>query len=259
MQLEQLALAYFSPTGHTQSVLRILAPHFSLPTSEIDLTAFHNNDQNFSFSDRQLVLLGVPSYGGRVPAPAAERIARLRGNHTPTIIVVTFGNRDYDDTLSELYDLVHFNGMNVIAGIAAVTEHSIVSKFGTGRPDSSDRIELAKFADQIKQSLTCTDSLPEIGDMIRRPKPYRHYNGIPIKPLVNKNCVSCGQCTQACPVHAIPDNDPAQTDDTLCISCLRCIQLCPQNARYINPALLSATSLKLEKECTERKQNHLFF
>ena len=55
-----------------------------------------------SFSAGELVVLGVPVYGGRIPALAAERMAQLKGQQTPVIILVTYGNRDYEDALLEL-------------------------------------------------------------------------------------------------------------------------------------------------------------
>ena len=40
-------------------------------------------------------------------------------------------------------------GFQVIAAIAAVAEHSILSQYASNRPDASDEKQLVNFADQI--------------------------------------------------------------------------------------------------------------
>ena len=40
-----------------------------------------------------------------------------------------------------------------VASIGAVAEHSIMRKFGAGRPDDEDRIELTAFSQKIIEKL----------------------------------------------------------------------------------------------------------
>ena len=49
-----------------------------------------------------LSIIGVPVYGGRVPVEAISRLQRLKANNTPAVIVVVYGNRDYNDAILEL-------------------------------------------------------------------------------------------------------------------------------------------------------------
>lgn len=52
----------------------------------------------------ELCVIAVPVYGGRVAATALQRLQRLKGNGSPAILVVVYGNRDYEDALLELRD-----------------------------------------------------------------------------------------------------------------------------------------------------------
>ena len=53
-------------------------------------------------------------------------------------MVAVFGNRAYDDALLEMQDVASEIGFRVIAAVAAVAEHSIIRKYGKGRPDADD-------------------------------------------------------------------------------------------------------------------------
>lgn len=66
-------------------------------------------------------------------------LAHLKGHGNPAIAVAVYGNRDYDDALVELQDLLEENGFCVIAGAAFVAQHSIFTKVAAGRPDEDDR------------------------------------------------------------------------------------------------------------------------
>ena len=70
---------------------------------------------------------------------ALEHLKKFHGTKTRTVLVVSYGNRAYDDTLRELAEFVEKNGFFCIAAITAVAEHSIMHQFAAGRPDASDK------------------------------------------------------------------------------------------------------------------------
>ena len=76
------------------------------------------------FSKEDLCIIGVPSFGGRVPAIALERIKALSGNNATAILITVYGNRAYEDTLIELEDTLIEKNFTCQAAIAAVAEHS---------------------------------------------------------------------------------------------------------------------------------------
>ena len=66
------------------------------------------------------LLVVMPVYGGRLPAIAVQRLREIRGNDSPAIAVVVYGNRAYDDALLELRDILTANGFKVVAAAAFI-------------------------------------------------------------------------------------------------------------------------------------------
>ena len=94
MHIQKVSAIYFSPTGHTRELVKYIAESFASGVQFYNLTSYEQGVLQKSFSAEELVVLGVPVYGGRIPALAAERMAQLKGQQTPVIILVTYGNRD---------------------------------------------------------------------------------------------------------------------------------------------------------------------
>lgn len=245
----------FSPTGGTQKAAELLTHALGGEAATIDLA-----DSQYPFSAVQLTqedvaVIAVPSYGGRVPAVAVDRLTALNGQGARAVLLCVYGNRAYEDTLVELEDAARKAGFRVIAGVAAVAEHSIARQFASGRPDAQDAQQLAAFAEQIRQKLSGNDlSEPALPGN----RPYKKAGGVGMAPKATKACNRCGACAAQCPVQAIPKEDPTKVDEKACISCMRCVAVCPQGARKVNPLLLSAAGLMLKKVCVERKECELF-
>lgn len=246
----------FSPTGGTGRVTDLFMRAFCEESTYIDLCDRECDFSTFSFRKDDTCVIAVPSYGGRVPAAAVTRLKRMKGNQAAAVLIVVYGNRDYDDTFTELQDTLEDAGFVCAAAVAAVAEHSIMRQFAAGRPDQQDEKELAGFAETIrshmeKGALSLQTKLPGS-------RPYRKYDGVPMKPQAGKECTMCGLCAKKCPVGAIGAENPSGTDAGLCISCMRCIAVCPQKARSVNKALLAAGNMMLKKACSGYKKNELF-
>lgn len=248
----------FSPTGGTQKVTDIVAAALGGEVSEIDLTDWKQDFSSAVLEEGDLALLAVPSFGGRVPALAAERFKKINGNGVRCILICVYGNRAYEDTLVELKDLAAERGFRVIAAISAVAEHSIMHQYAAGRPDREDETELREFAKQILQKLD--DDGAAQGEDIHLPgnRPYKKAGGGGMVPKAGKACTICGLCAEKCPAQAISYEDPKVTDPSKCISCMRCVSVCPQSARALNKAMVSAAALAMKKVCSQRKNNEMF-
>lgn len=95
----------FSPTGGTRKAADILAGELSTEIQNIDLTDSTADFNNISLTQNDISVIAVPSYGGRVPEPAAKRISAIHGNGSRAILMCVYGNRAYEDTLAELQDV----------------------------------------------------------------------------------------------------------------------------------------------------------
>lgn len=248
---------YFSPTGGTKKAATFLCTAWKMEYRPVDLTVPKETFQPPVLQEEDVCLVAVPSFGGRIPSAAVERLRQMEGNGAKTVLLCTYGNRAFDDTLLELQDLLTENGFRCCAAIAAVTEHSIMPQYGLGRPDEQDRKELAAFAEKIK--LKVFNQEGEIPPLrVPGNHPYQEYGGVPFVPKTGNECTRCGLCAAKCPTKAITIQKCAVTNTEVCISCMRCVALCPQHARKLNKALLLAASQKMKKACVSRKTNQLF-
>lgn len=245
----------FSPTGGTQKVADILATEWIDEIVKVDLTDCKTDFTGFKLTKEDVALIVVPSYSGRVPEIAVKRISRLQGNGAKTVIACVYGNRAYEDTLIELYDIVQKNGFKVIAAVAAVAEHSIARRYAAGRPDEQDRVQLTAFARQISEKLA-SGIMTE--PHIPGHRPYRKAGAVGIVPKPTKECINCGICAKKCPVGAIDKTNSRKVDKKACISCMRCVAVCPHAARKVNGLMLFLVNALLKKACSQRKENELY-
>ena len=240
----------FSPTGGTEKVANIISACWSDRVTKIDLSEAKTDFSKCTVNRDDQVLIAMPSFGGRAPFVAIDRLKQISGNGAKCTLVCVYGNRAYEDTLAEMEDAAKECGFNVVAAISAVAEHSIMPQYAAGRPDESDIMQLEKFAKQILKKADAAKNIP--GN-----RPYKKAGGAGLVPKPAKDCVRCGLCVKNCPVQAI---DPAslRADSRKCIACMRCVKECPENARKVNGAMVAVASLALKKACSVAKENELF-
>ena len=165
---------------------------------------------------------------------------RLRGSGALAVPVVLFGNRNYDDALMELSQLLTAGGFTCVAGAAFVGEHSFSRTLGAGRPNDADAAEMDDFADHIAAKLAKGDTSPVTVGGCDPVRPYytpRDRHGSPINILKVKpktdmsKCTRCGWCAAHCPMGSISAEDPQQVPG-VCIKCCACVKGCPTGAKY---------------------------
>lgn len=252
---------YFSPTGGTRRVSKILADGLSgglnLEPAAVDLfAAVREGGALPEFAAGDVCLISVPSFAGRVPLPAAEKLAEMKGNGALAILNVVYGNRAIDDTLLELADVLEEAGFTCAAAMETVAEHSIFRQFGAGRPDRDDEAELSAFAKETARILkngNFSGSLKVPGNF-----PYRERKPGSMIPVGGENCTGCGLCAAKCPAHAIPAEDLKAVNRDACMGCMACVSVCPAGARDIPAEIRQQFLPHMTSVCSGRKENRLY-
>lgn len=229
--MKKLYTIFFRATGTTQKCIECVCDGLGMnPVLEINL-ADNLNVKFPEFTAHDIVVVGVPVYGGRVPAVVADALSTLMGNGATSISIVVYGNRDYDDALLELTDILSEKKFNIVGAGAFIGQHSIFPRVGTSRPDISDKQCLKKFGKECLNAISEGRSSSEV-PYIKGKSPYKQSANIVLAPTAKEQeCVKCGTCVRKCPVGAISIDKPWITDMSKCISCGRCIMSCSQKAR----------------------------
>lgn len=268
---KELSLVYFSPTGTTKKVVKNLVRELSHRTSgvrvnkEYDITLPKKREGVIEFKSNEIVVVGMPVYAGRVPNVLVEFLKTIKSRGAVAIPVVVYGNRNYDDALVELSDLLEADGFKVIAGAAFIGEHSFSKVLASGRPDQEDLKVISEFAEKILEKISRGESWAVD---FKGNRPYRkHYRpknkaGEPVdlrkvKPKTNANCTDCKVCVSLCPMGSIKTEEVKQVQG-ICIKCGACIKGCPVEAKYYDDGNYLRHKEELEIECRVRREPEIF-
>ncbi len=257
MNIKKVHVFYFSPTHTTKIIVQNIGKGINLETYDYDLTFSCENPKEYSFGKEDLVIIGVPVYGGRTPVVTREMLKRIKGDKALAVPVVIYGNRAYEDCLLELKNILEDNGFETIAGGAFIGEHSYTKKVGTNRPDNLDIEKALEFGKLIKEKLeneTYSHNIQVKGNF-----PYKtDMPKLVFAPAPNENCVDCGSCASVCPTGAIDIDDHRKINPEKCIRCYACVRACRFAGRELAGNPLAKILNFLETTCLDRKEPEIF-
>lgn len=264
---------YFSPTGTTKKVVTSLAERISDnlnlqdKVNYIDFTPLENRNEQLTFNDNDILIIGVPVYAGRVPNILLKFLSEVKSSGALAVPVVVYGNRNYDDALIELKCIVESNRFKVIAAAAFIGEHSFSYVLGKGRPDDKDMSIINQFSDTIQLILSKNklDEKVRVSGHI----PFRPYymprdnmsKPVDIRKVTPKTmdiCNDCKLCAKICPMDSIDINDTHKLIG-ICIKCGACIKICPLHAKYFDDLEYLQHKEELEINFAVRREPELFF
>ena len=291
MKIMAVKIISFSPTGGSKKVAEAIAKGTQAPIDHVDLTPPSARTQQFTEFKDELAIISVPVYAGRVPTEAAYRIRRLtskklpygtkRTHKIPAVIVVTYGNRAYEDALRELADIVSEVGFKPIAAGVFLCEHSFSvpeMPAAHGRPDAEDLAKAEKFGKQIQEKFAGVDSIENLSPVnppgttpyslsMRANLTWYDYGELATPYTNEEQCTKCGTCVDVCPTAAIRiqhvTSNPSpmigynlrmiSTEHNSCIWCCACVKNCPTGARVMSHRIIQSQE-SLNKNYPDRKE-----
>ncbi len=249
----KLHVIFFSPARSTKKIAEAIASGISDRLIIHDITQGVQSPVNLTCND--VAVVAVPAFSGRVPALAAEYLARIRGNGARAILACAYGNCHYENTLTELSHICVKAGFVPISSGAFVARHSLFPELGKGRPDTKDLKNARQFG---KQSILHSRITDNADFNIETPTLNRPAGVVPLVAKSNSNCNFCGICARSCPAGAIDRYNPKKTNKRVCISCARCIEMCPYDARKFKGLMYRITNKRFVEMHQSRKENEIY-
>ncbi|MCR5481746.1 MAG: ferredoxin [Clostridia bacterium] len=274
--MKTIKALYISPTGNTKKAVNAFCKSLAEEMTEgdykeDDITAKKAREEGREFSKDDVVVVGCPTYAGRLPNKLMPYLRdRLEGNGAKAIALVTYGNRAYDDALRELAEVLEKAGFDVAGALAVPAEHAFAKKLATGRPDMADIRILGHIAADFAEKLGSANYRKlKVNELPgRAPEEMRYYEPkredgeaasfLKVKPVTDESlCDDCGRCRQICPMGCY-DNG-TKVAEGICIKCHGCISVCPNNAKaFTDGELLSHKAMLEANFAGVRKQIEAF-
>ncbi len=308
---------FFSGTGTTEKIVTAVAEVISrtidgepeyIADAPMDFVIYRVPDYDFTppaarkkeyhFGPRDIVVFGVPVIAGRVPNVLLPFLKTLDGGGALAVPVVLYGNRNFDDALIELRNILEEQGFHTVAGAAFIGEHSFSRVLAAGRPDEADLDVAVEFGKAVAEKIASlcrkaaeklaeesdaqsgetVDGMEALGPVLEEVcpvevdgqdpiRPYyipqdrqgNHINILKVKPKVHEDkCTRCGICISACPMGSIRWTDKAVAVEGICIKCCGCEKKCPEGVFYFDDEGYLYHKTELELGYPDRKEPKLF-
>lgn len=260
MDYIKVTACYFSPTDTSRKTAQAIAAGICESYENLDLTLPAGRETRHEFLPDEVLVLAGPVYGGLIPLVMEQAIKNLHGNCTPVVLAAVYGNRDYDDALIQMRDLLSAQGFIPVAAGAFLGEHSFGNVIAAGRPDEIDLQNCKSFGRGV-YNLVKNSSIGAFSLQVSGNYPYKARGPAGgFLHTVTDACIHCMNCAKVCPTACIDFEDPSKKDAEKCIKCQACAKKCPKNCRIVPDQMIEKTVERLKEMCGPgRKEPILFF
>ncbi|MBE6052992.1 MAG: ferredoxin [Clostridium sartagoforme] len=272
MKITNITAIFYSATGNTRKVIKGIAENIQetlqVPLNYIDYTRPQNRKLSHSFGPEDLVIFASCVYAGRIPNKMTSYISTaFSGTNTPAIPIVVYGNRSFDNALSELTDILSSKGFIPFSAATIASVHAFSPNIGYGRPDDKDLQQIHSFSKASSEYILNSQKLLPVEVPGEHPAvtyytplgiDNKPVNFLKAKPKTHKElCNNCGACAKACPMSAIDFTDNTLVPGT-CIKCQCCIKICHTKAKYFDDEGFISHVKMLEENYSRRSEPSFF-
>ena len=245
-------------------------------TEDIDFTPPAAREKAYSFDTEDIVVFGVPTIAGRVPNVLLPFLNTLEGGGAIAIPVVLYGNRNFDDSLIELRNILEERGFHTIAAAAFIGEHSFSRKLAAGRPDEEDMEDAERFGDWVADKIgSVLTAVSKVGDTFDKIEGALAGGGPVDDALAGSGSIRDALLGRMCPVK-VRGEEPIRPyyrprdrkgnfidilkvkpklDEAKCTKCGICVEACPMGSiKPEAPGIVDGICIKCcgcEKKCPE--------
>ena len=221
-----ISVFYFSGSGHSLAVARMIAERLSAPLQDICAANVP------ALTETAVVVF--PVYAQAVPKPVKDFLSQMHSSSTA--LLATYGRMGFGNVLQEAAALCPGT---VIAAGCVPTGHSYLPE---NLPVDPERLQ--PFIDQVRNPRPVVIPRRRKTLLARIYPELRGRLGIKIRR--GSQCTNCGVCNGICPVKTMNYGSPGAA----CLRCLRCVTGCPADALSFRCGLFMRLYLRRPK-CTE--------
>jgi ferredoxin len=228
---------FFSPTNSTRQYVQTVTSNMDAKIQTVDITLPKHREQPVLIND-ELIILGFPVYGMRIPKPALDYFSRLNGNGNPLAVILVYGNIDTGIVFKQVERMASEQNFHLVGVSCFVAQHAYSTDeypVAAGRPTSEDLACAQRFGEKLASKIEAGIFFAPVLDHTLIPTaivkaPYSGTRRLLVQPNVNRSlCNHCNRCIKQCPAGAIKDD--LQIIEGKCLRCLSCVRNCPTGAR----------------------------
>lgn len=262
----KLLLNYFSATGNTAKVAKVLEEAFTALGAEVtlhDMTPYPRRQEKIDLKPYQAVVFGAPIHSWRAPRLVREWMRSLDGKGKKCSTFFTYGGFGVHPTHDSTRKILEKQGFVVVSSADFPASHTFNIggwRAMVGRPDDTDFAAAREYAAStyrrfngedpaVPGEFEKTDHTEETLDAIEA---FRFKVLTQLPGRGGDDCSMCMICEEICPSGAM-NAETGVADREKCIACLGCVLNCPDNALKIND-MSPAWAFKLQVECTTEEE-----
>jgi len=256
----KLLLCYFSATGNTAKVARVIGDEFRQLGVEVetrDITPQAERSKKIDLEPYQGFVLGAPIFSWRAPRVVREWLRTLDGGGKKCSTFFTYGGFQVPPTHASTKQILEEQGFVVVSSAEFLGAHTFNLggwKAAEGRPDESD-FEVAKEYARATQKRFIGEDPGTLGEMEKTLHTEEQLDSIEtfrfniltqLPTRQGEECSLCMICEESCPTGAM-SAEKGEAEEGKCIACLACVANCPEDALKIND-MSDNWAFKLEME-----------